>query len=112
MDDSILQTQTLQLSECVSLPLPHMGRTSHHPIFFLLQELLAGEQIVNIPVLVTLLFPGLPAVRNAMSTSPIFCSGKLNWYLYYIVYNVYMIKESFLTLNLFKLIIYCTVVCT
>jgi hypothetical protein len=48
VDDSLLQTQTIQLPDCVLVSLFDMGWIENDPVFILFQQLHLGKQFVHI----------------------------------------------------------------
>ena len=75
MADIILQTQEIQLSDSFSLLVPDMGGTADDTVFLLLPGYHPSKQFSLIPILATVLFPCVFAVRHTVFAGVIFCTG-------------------------------------
>ena len=71
--------QTLQLPDCVPLPVPPVGRSASAPLLLLLQRLRSRQRPPSLHLLAALLLPRLPAVLHTEPHEPLLCTGE-RWF--------------------------------
>lgn len=70
-------TQTLQLPDCVSVPVPAVVGPAHRALLLLLQKLCHRQHSGTLSLLAALLLPCLPPVLHTQSHEPLLCTGEL-----------------------------------
>lgn len=70
-------TQTLQLPDCVPVPVPAVVGPAHRALLLLLQKLCHSQCSGTLPLLAALLLPCLPPVLHTQPHEPLLCTGEL-----------------------------------
>ncbi len=84
---ALLQTQAIQLSDSLPVPLFVMGWTENYSFLVLFPKLCAGKQFGNIPLLAVILLPCCSSVHHIMPFGVILCTGesKIELYNYHVI---------------------------